>query len=97
MWACTDIVEAVKARQRTTGGLPRAAFVITMVWPRTLLVGQVDIALAEYGIPTLNVRTTERVAYPTIAIEGKSVLDGRDRTAQQEILAMRDEIERLCR
>ena len=97
VWACADIVEAVKARQRTTGGLPRAAFVITMARPRTLLVGQVETALAEYGIPALSARTTERVAYPTTAIEGKSVLDGRDRTAQQEILAMRDEIERLCR
>ena len=97
VWACADIVEAVKARQRTTGGLPRAAFVITMARPRTLLVRQVETALAEYGIPALNARTTERVAYPTTTIEGKSVLDGRDRTAQQEILAMRDEIERLCR
>lgn len=97
VWACADIVEAVKAQQKATGGLPSAAFVITMARPRTLLVGQVETALAEYGIPALSVRTTERVAYPTTAIGGKSVLDGRDRTAQQKILAMRDEIERLCR
>ena len=97
VWACADIVEAVKARQSATGGLPRVAFVITMARPRTLLVGQVETALAEYGIPALVARTTERVAYPTTAIEGKSVLEGRDRIAQQEILAMRDEIERLCR
>ena len=96
VWACADIVEAVRARQGTTGGLPRAAFVITMARPRTLLVGQVETALAEYGIPALSARTTERVAYPTTTIEGKSVLDGRDSTAQQEILAMRDEIEGLC-
>ena len=30
------------------------------------------------------------------AMEGKSVLDSRDRAAQREILAMRDEIERLA-
>ena len=29
------------------------------------------------------------------AMEGKSVLDSRDKAAQREILAMRDEIERL--
>ena len=29
-------------------------------------------------------------------IEGKSVLDSRDKAAQREILAMRDEIERLA-
>ena len=30
-----------------------------------------------------------------MAIEGGSVLDGRDRTAHDEILALRDEIERF--
>ena len=95
MWASSDIVEAVKARQNTTGGLPRAFFVITMARPRTRLVAQVDTALAEYGIPVLHARTTERVAYPMTAIEGKSVLDSKDKTAQREILAMRDEIERI--
>ena len=44
----------------------------------------------------LKARTTERVAYPMSAIEGKSVLDSRDKTAQQEILAIRDEIERIA-
>ena len=96
VWASADIVEAVKARQQTTGGIPKAFFVITMARPRTRLVGQVDAALAEYGLSALSARTTERVAYPMSAIEGKSVLDSRDRNAQQEILAMRDEIERLA-
>lgn len=95
VWAASDIVEAVKARQETTGGIPKGYFVITMARPRTLLVGQVNAALAEYELPILESRTTERVVYPMTAIEGKSVLDGRDRTAQSEILAMRDEIERL--
>ena len=96
VWACADIVEAVKARQQTTDGIPKAFFVITMARPRTRLVGQVDAALAEYGLSVMSARTTERVAYPMSAIEGKSVLDSRDRNAQQEILAMRDEIERLA-
>ena len=96
VWACADVVEAVKARQENTGGLPLAYFVITMARPRTRLVGQVDAALAEYGVPALGARTTERVAYSMSAIEGKSVLDSRDRTAQQEILTMRDEIVRLA-
>ena len=95
VWAASDIVEAVKARQETTGGIPKAFFVITMARPRTRLVGQVNAALAEYGLPVIEARTTERVAYPMTAIEGKSVLDSRDRSARGEILAMRDEIERL--
>ena len=95
VWAASDIVEAVKARQEVTGGTPKGFFVITMARARTRLVGQVTAALSEYGLPVLEARTTERVVYPMTAIEGKSVLDGRDRTAQGEILAMRDEIERL--
>ena len=43
----------------------------------------------------LQARTTDRVAYPQAVIEGKSVLEGRDRTARNEIVALRDEIERL--
>ena len=95
VWAAADIVEAVKARQETTGGIPKGFFVITMARPRTRLVGQVNAALSEYGLPVLEARTTERVVYPMTATEGRSVLDSRDRAAQREILAMRDEIERL--
>ena len=95
VWAASDIVEAVRARQKTTGGIPQAFLVIKMARPRTRLVGQVSAALAEYGLPVLEARTSERVVYPMTAIEGKSVLDSRDRVARGEILAMRDEIERL--
>lgn len=95
VWAASDIVEAVRARQETTGGIPKGCFVITMARSRTRLVGQVHEALAEYGLPVLEARTSERVVYPMTAIEGKSVLDSRDRSARDEILAMRDEIERL--
>ena len=95
VWAASAIVEAVKARQSASGGAPKAAFVITMSRPRTLLGRQIEAALEEYGFPTLSARTTERVAYPQMAIEGESVLGSRDRTARDEILALRDEIERL--
>ena len=92
VWAASEMVEAVQARQQATGGTPSAFFVVMMARPRTRLVAQVDSALAEYGIDALSARTTERVAYPMSAIEGKSVLDSRDKTAQQEILAIREEI-----
>lgn len=95
VWAASDIVAAVKARQEATGGSPKAAFIITMTRPRTRLGRQVDQALADYQLPTLAARTTERVSYPQAAIEGLSVLDTRDQTARNEILAIRGEIERL--
>jgi chromosome partitioning protein len=66
-----------------------------MTRPRTRLSRQIDDALAEYGMPTLKARTTERVSYPQAAIEGSSVLEGRDQTARNEIIAIRGEVERL--
>ena len=51
--------------------------------------------MEEYGLPALESRTTERVSHPQMAIEGQSVLDGRGGTARDEILALRDEIERF--
>ena len=95
VWAASDIVEAVRARQQGSGGMPQAAFVITMSRPRTRLGRQVDQALAEYGLTSLNARTTERVSYPQAAIEGKSVLESRDQTARNEILAIQGEVERM--
>ena len=95
VWAAGDIVAAVKARQANARGLPKAAFIITMTRPRTRLGRQVDQALADYDLPTLKARTTERVSYPQAAIEGLSVLETRDQTARNEILAIRGEIERI--
>ena len=95
VWAVSDIVDAVKARQEAAAGLPQAAFVITMSKRRSRLSQQIDAALDEYELPVLHARTTDRVAYPQAVIEGKSVLEGRDRTARTEILALRDEVERL--
>ena len=95
VWAAADIVAAVKARQESSRGVPKAAFVVTMSRHRTLLGRQVETALEEYGLPALAARTTERVSYPQMAAEGMSVLDGRDMTARGEMLALREEIERL--
>ena len=95
VWAVSDIVAAVKARQETAAGLPKAAFVITMSKTRSRLSQQIEAALDEYGLPVLQARTTDRVAYPQAITEGKSVLEGRDRTARNEIIALHDEIERV--
>ena len=93
VWAAADIVAAVQARQRTNNGQPRAAFVITMTQPRTRLSRQIDDALNEMGIPVLQARTTQRVAYPNAINDGNSVVAGRDQTARNEILAITDELE----
>ena len=95
VWAASDIVAAVQARQRTAKGMPKAAFVITMTQPRTRLSRQIDDALKETGIPVLKARTTQCVAYPNAINNGNSVTTGRDQTARNEILAIRGELQGL--
>ena len=95
VWAASDIVAAVRARQKSTNGMPKAAFVITMAQPRTRLGRQIDAALSELGIPVLKARTTQRVSYPNAINDGNSVVDGHDQTACNEILAIRGELEDL--
>ena len=66
-----------------------------MAKTRTLLGRQLETALEEYGFSALIACTTERVANRQMAIGGGSVFDRRDGTARDEILALRDEIERF--
>jgi hypothetical protein len=47
------------------------------------------------GIPVLQARTTQRVAYPNAINDGNSVVDGRDQTARNEILEIIGELEGL--
>ena len=96
VWACGDIVEAVKRRQQANRGWPKAAFVISMERPRTRFSQSIGDALKELGLPLLQARTTEREAYAQAASEGRSVLTGRDRVAKQEILDLQQEIEEMC-
>ena len=96
VWACEDIVGAVKSRQENNRGRPRAAFVISMGRPRTRLGRRIDAALAELGLPILWGRTTEREAYAVVAGEGGSVLDGRVRVARDEINGICDELQEMC-
>ena len=95
VWAAADIVTAVLARQKAAKGVPKAAFVITMTQPRTRLGRNIDDALNEMGIPVLQARTTQRVAYPNAINDGNSVVAGRDQTARNEILAIKGELEGL--
>ena len=99
VWVAADIVEAVEARQANPRGTPKAAFIITRTppgkRPRTRLGWQVDQALADYDLPTLEARTTERVSYPQAAIEGLAVLETRGQTVRKEILAIRGETARI--
>ena len=95
VWACQDIVDAVKLRQSGNRGLPKAAFVISMGRPRTRFSQQIGSALTDLGLPILQGRTTERESYAVAAGEGSSVLDGRGRVAIAEVNAICDEIKEI--
>ena len=61
----------------------------------TKLSIEVSEALKAYGLPVLDARTTQRVAYPTTAATGGTVFDDPAGPAAREIKAIRDEIEAM--
>ena len=96
VWAATDIVHAIKQHQESSpGGKPTAAFVITMAKPRTRLGRQIDAALAQLGLPVLQSRTTDRVAYTQAGNDGSSVLATHDRIAHAEITQIQADLEAM--
>lgn len=92
VWACADLVEIIKARQEVTDGHPKACFLISRKIKGTKLGKEVIEALRGYELPVMESHTSQRVAYPTTASEGNSVLDGDDDTAVEEMMAIRNEL-----
>lgn len=95
VWSCADLVDILEARRTVTDGLPYAAFVVSRAITNTKLSNQVSEALAAYGLPVLDARTTQRVAYPTSAATGGTVFDEPTSPAAREIEAIRDEVEAM--
>lgn len=88
IWAASDLVEFIKARQEVTDGRPPASFVITRLIEGTRLGHEIEAALTEYGLPVLPTRITQRQVYPQTAAEGLSVFDGSNVRAVEEIGAL---------
>jgi len=93
VWACADLVDILTARQEVTDGIPLAAFVISRAITNTKLGDEVAGALADYQLPVLKAKTTQKVAYPTTAAEGRTVFDDPESPPAKEIDAIREEIE----
>ena len=66
-----------------------------MAKPRTRLGRQIDAALAQLGLPVLQSRTTDRVAYTQAGNDGSSVLATHDRIAHAEITQIQAELEAM--
>lgn len=92
IWACADLVDLIAARQEATGGMPKAAFVISRSIKNTRLSGEVAEALKDYGLPVFEAVTTQRVAYPTSASRGATVYDEPSDEASKEIEAIKAEL-----
>lgn len=95
VWSCADLVDILAARRTVTDGLPHAAFVVSRAITNTKLSNEVSEALRAYGLPVLDARTTQRVAYPTTAATGGTVFDDSAGPAAREIEAIRDEVEAM--
>jgi chromosome partitioning protein len=97
IWACADLIDIIEARQELTGGSPKAAFLVSRAIKNTKLSGEVTAALQEYGLPVFKHGTTQRVAYPTTAAAGRTVVDHPESEAAREINAIKEELKDFVR
>ena len=95
IWATSDLVDLIKARQEITDNKLKAAFVISRSIKNTKLSHEINDALEEYNLPVLKSVTTQRVAYPTSATEGGTVFTSQDEKASHEINMIVKEIMEL--
>lgn len=96
VWATADLVDLVKARVDIMDGRLQAAFVISRAIKGTKIGHEITAALADYGLPVLASRVTQRVIYPTSAATGQTVFErDPDGEAAQEIRALAAEIKAL--
>jgi len=73
VWACSDLVDIIKARQEVTDGKPISYFVISRSRKGTNLSSDITEALRGYDIQVLKNRTVHREVYAKTASEGLSV------------------------
>lgn len=92
IWAASDLVDFIKARQEVTDGVPLAGFVVSRVVEGTRLGGDVRAALDEYALPVFETTITQRQIYPQTASEGQTVFDADNAKAKAETTALLDEV-----
>lgn len=92
IWATSDLVDLVKARQEVTDGKPLACFLVSRAIKNTKLSIEVIEVLKQYGLPLLKSYTTQRVIYPTSASDGQTVYSTSFNDATLEVDAIRKEV-----
>jgi len=91
VWAVSNLIEAIKARQEITDGFPTAAFVVSMAKKGTLLETDVLEALADYETPVFEGAIHDKTAYPRAMASGNTALET-DKSAAAEINNLVDQI-----
>jgi len=93
IWAVSEMVEVIKTRQEITDGRPKACFVINRAIVGTNVAGEVDEAVDAYGIPILNARTHQRIAFVEALAEGSTVVhNAKGSKAANEIITIKNEL-----
>ena len=75
IWATSDLVDLVKQRIEMTDNKLKSAFVVSRAIKNTRIGGEVSEVLAEYGLPVLDAKIVQRIAYPNSAAIGKTVFE----------------------
>lgn len=92
VWASKSLVELLKQRQEVNHGKPLAAFVVSRQIVGTKIGHEVRMVLKEYDLPVFQHGTFQRISYAMTAASGKTVFDGTDLQAKQEIELIADEL-----
>lgn len=91
IWAASDLVDFIKARQEVADGKPKSSFVITRTMKRTKLGREIGDALGEYELPVFENNIMQRQIYPQTAAEGLTVFDSANAEAIDEMNRFTDE------
>jgi chromosome partitioning protein len=93
VWACSDLVDIIKARQEVTEGKPMSYFLISRARKGTILSTDIAEALKGYNLPIFTSRTTHREVYAKTASEGLTVhSDLQSISAINEITDLKNEV-----
>jgi len=96
IWATSDLVDLVKQRIEMTDNKLKSAFVVSRAIKNTRISGEVSEVLIEYGLPVLNAKIVQRIAYPNSAAIGKTVFDKSNPFTKYERKHIAS-LERLCK
>lgn len=93
LWAASDPVDLIKAREEVTEGKPPAAFILCRAVRNTRLAGEISAAVAEDDRPVFASLIVPRQSSPRTAAEGLTVFSSLNKGGENEIIAIADEIQ----